>query len=353
MKKYLIVFLLLLIPINTKALSASSVTLMDMDNNRVLYSYNQNDVRLIASISKIMTSIVTLNNSNISDIITVDESVLKSYGSGIYIEVGEKISLENLLYGLMLRSGNDAAIQIANYVGNSMEGFVNLMNETARNIGMKNTKFLNSSGLEESNGEGNMSTSYDMALLMSYAMKNEKFREIVSTKEKTVKTNYKTYIWYNKNKLLKNYKYCTGGKTGFTEKARRTLVTTASKNNMNFVIVTLNDPNDFNDHLNLYEEYFKKYKSYKILDKNKEKFENKNYYIKNDKYITLTKEEYKKLNKEIILYEDNVSDIVGYILIKIDDEVLAKEYIYLKKDKVENKKELSFIDKVKEFLHIK
>ena len=353
MKKYLIVFLLLLIPINTKALSASSVTLMDMDNNRVLYSYNQNDVRLIASISKIMSSIVTLNNSNINDIITVDESVLKSYGSGIYVEVGEKISLENLLYGLMLRSGNDAAIQIANYVGNSMEGFVNLMNETAKNIGMKNTKFLNSSGLEESNGEGNMSTSYDMALLMSYAMKNEKFREIVSTKEKTVKTNYKTYIWYNKNKLLKNYKYCTGGKTGFTEKARRTLVTTASKNNMNFVIVTLNDPNDFNDHLNLYEEYFKKYKSYKILDKNKEKFENKNYYIKNDKYITLTKEEYKKLNKEIILYEDNVSDIVGYILIKIDDEVLAKEYIYLKKDKVENKKELSFIDKVKEFLHIK
>ena len=351
MKKYFIIFLILFFPFKVNALSASSVTLMDMDNNRVLYSYNQNEKRLIASITKIMTSIVVLNNSDISDIVKIDESVLKSFGSGIYVEVGEEISLENLLYGLMLRSGNDAAIQIANYVGGSMEGFSQLMNETANTIGMKNTNFINSSGLEESDGSGNMSTSYDMALLMSYAMKNETFRNIVSTKEKTVKTNYKTYVWYNKNKLLKNYKYCTGGKTGFTEKARRTLVTTASKDNMNFVVVTLNDPNDFSDHQNLYEEYFKKYKNYKILDKNNEKFDNKNYYIKNDRYITLTNDEYKKINKEIILYDENVSDIVGYVLVKLNNDVLLKEYIYEKVSINEENKDISFFDKLKKILH--
>lgn len=296
-----------------------------------------------------MTALVTLNNSDIKKMITIDDSVLKSFGSGIYVEVGEEISLENLLYGLMLRSGNDAAIQIANSVGGSMDGFVKLMNETAESIGMKKTKFINSSGLEESNGEGNMSTSYDMALLMSEAMKNEDFRKIVSTKEKLVKTNYKTYLWYNKNKLLKTYEYCTGGKTGFTEKARRTLVTTASKDNMNLVVVTLNDGNDFNDHKSLYDEYFKKYKSFKVLSKD-EKFGNKNYYIKNDKYITLSNDEYKKIKKEVILYKDNVSDIVGYINIKLNDDILLKEYIYEKKEeKKVNKKKLSFFEKLINF----
>ena len=354
MKKLVLIFIIFLFPIRVYSLSASSVTVMDMDTKRVLYGYNQNEVRLIASISKIMTSLVTLNNSNIKDIVKIDESVLKSYGSGIYVEVGEEMSLENLLYGLMLRSGNDAAIQIANYVGGSMEGFVELMNETAKSIGMKKTTFINSSGLENEKGIGNMSTSYDMAILMSEAMKNDKFKEIVSTKNKVVKTNYKTYLWYNKNKLLKNYEYCTGGKTGFTEKARRTLVTTATKDNMNLVVVTLNDPNDFKDHEDLYNKYFKDYKSYKVLDKKKENFDNKNYYIKSDKYLTLTSGEYKKINKEVVLYKGNVSDIVGYVMIKLNDSVLVKEYIYEKDNVIENdkKEKLSFFDKVKNFFGI-
>ena len=350
MKKLSIIIILffVVIPIRINALTASSITVMDMDTKRVLYSYNQNERRLIASITKIMTSLVTLNNSNIKDIVTMDETILKSYGSGIYVEVGEKMSLENLLYGLMLRSGNDAAIQIANYVGGSMQGFVSMMNETASNIGMKNTVFLNSSGLEENNGEGNMSTSYDMALLMSEAMKNEDFRTIVGTKEKIVKTNYKTYQWFNKNKLLNNYDYCTGGKTGFTEKARRTLVTTASKDNMNFVIVTLNDPNDFQDHECFYNEYFDKYKNYEILS-TKDNFDNKNYYIKNNIYLTLTSDEYKRIKKEVNFYDDNVSDIVGYVKVSLDDIELKREYIYEKyEQKVVNKKD-TFFNKIINF----
>lgn len=343
MKKYIILLIIILFPLRV---NATSTTLMDMDTNRVLYNSNGNDVRLIASISKIMTAIVTINNYDIGNVIKIDESVLKSYGSGIYVEVGEEISVENLLYGLMLRSGNDAAIQIANTVGGSMENFVKMMNDTAKSIGMKNTNFINSSGLENDKGEGNTSTSYDMALLMSYAMKNEVFKKIVSTQKKVVKTNYKTYVWYNKNKLLKNYKFCTGGKTGFTEKARRTLVTTASKDNMNFVVVTLNDPNDFSDHLNLYEEYFKKYKSYKVLD-SKDKFSNEKYYIKNDKYVALTQDEFKSIKKEVVYYDNNVSDIVGFINIKLNDKLLAKEYIYEKKETVKKKKRINFIEKIK------
>ena len=343
MKKYIILLIIILFPLRV---NATSTTLMDMDTNRVLYNSNGNDVRLIASISKIMTAIVTINNYDISNVIKIDESVLKSYGSGIYVEVGEEISVENLLYGLMLRSGNDAAIQIANTVGGSMENFVKMMNDTAKSIGMKNTNFINSSGLENDKGEGNTSTSYDMALLMSYAMKNEVFKKIVSTQKKVVKTNYKTYVWYNKNKLLKNYKFCTGGKTGFTEKARRTLVTTANKDNMNFVVVTLNDPNDFSDHLNLYEEYFKKYKSYKVLD-SKDKFSNEKYYIKNDKYVALTQDEFKSIKKEVVYYDNNVSDIVGFVNIKLNDKLLAKEYIYEKKETVKKKKKMSFIEKIK------
>lgn len=351
MKKILILLLLFLIPIKVKGLSASSITVMDMDTKRVIYSYNQNEPRLIASITKIMTSLVAINNSNIKDIVTMNESILKSYGSGIYVEVGEEMSLEDLLYGLMLRSGNDAAIAIADYVGGSMEGFVELMNENAKNIGMKKTTFINSSGLENDEGIGNMSTSYDMALLMSEAMKNDTFKEIVSTEKKIVKTNYKTYVWYNKNKLLKNYEYCTGGKTGFTEKARRTLVTTASKDNMNFVVVTLNDPNDFSDHEELYEKYFNEYKSYKILDKNNEEFNNKNYYLKSTKYLTLTNKEYKNIKKEITYYEDNVSDIVGYITVKLNDDVLLKEYIYEKNNiKEENNDKKNFFEKLKELI---
>ena len=295
-----------------------------------------------------MTSLVTLNNSNINDLVTMDESILKSFGSGIYVEVGEEMYLEDLLYGLMLRSGNDAAIAIANYVGGSMDGFVELMNQNAKNIGMKKTKFINSSGLENDKGEGNMSTSYDMALLMSEAMKNETFKKIVSTKKRVVKTNYKTYLWYNKNKLLNNYEYCTGGKTGFTEKARRTLVTTATKDNMNLVVVTLNDPNDFSDHKELYNKYFNMYKSYKVIDKKNEELESNNYYIKNDRFLTLLNDEYKKIKKEIIYYNSNVSDIVGYISITLNDEVLIKEYIY--KKNIENKvNKKSFFEKLFEF----
>ena len=185
MKKLLI--LLLLIPINVRAYSSSatSTVLMDMDSLNVIYSDNMNDVRSVASISKIMTAIVAIENKDVNDVVTIGEEITKAYGSGVYIKQGEEITLESLLYGLMLRSGNDAALAIANYVGGDVDNFVTMMNKKAVEIGMKNSKFNNPHGLDE-NG-GNLSTAYDMALLTSYAMKNETYRKIERTKNYTLR----------------------------------------------------------------------------------------------------------------------------------------------------------------------
>lgn len=265
MKKYLLIFMILvLIPMmNVKAIStsATSAILMDQDSGRILYSENIHEVRSIASISKIMTGILAVESGKLDETVTVGDEILKAYGSGIYIKQGEKISLRDLVYGLMLRSGNDAALAIADYVGGSVDKFVALMNEKAKEIGMKNTTFHNPSGLDEEEEVGNYSTAYDMAILMSYAMKNEDFKKIVGTKKYTLKTNKNHYIWYNKNKLLQTYQYATGGKTGFTKKARRTLVSTATKGNVNLIAVTLNDGNDFQDHENLHEYGFDNFQS--------------------------------------------------------------------------------------------
>lgn len=340
MKKIILVFIMLIFSSNVYA----SHIVMDMDTGRILEGNNQFDERLIASTTKIMTSIVVLNNvDNLKEKVTVGESVLKSHGSNIYIEIGEIITIEDLLYGLMLRSGNDTAIILAEHVGGSIEGFTQLMNETAASLGMNNTYFINPSGLEDNFGNGNTSTCYDLGLLMSYAMKNDKFKEIVSTKNKTIKTNTKTYSWTNKNKLLFNYKYTTGGKTGYTKKAKRTLVTSATKDNENITVVTLNESDDFNLHESLYEKTFNKYKKYKILDSSSF-LKDKKQYIKKDIYMLLTEEEYKNIKIDVNYINDSLKRI-GYVTISLDDEIYIKEDIY----NIEEK-ELSLIDKIKIFL---
>lgn len=334
----------MLLPVKVSAISASSYIVMDTDNNRVLEGSNINKESLIASITKIMTAMVVINNGALDKTITIGDEVLKSFGSGIYVSVGEKIKKEELLYGLMLRSGNDAAYALAFNTGGSMEGFASMMNDLALSIGMKNTKFVNSSGLEDSYGE-NYSTVYDMALLSSYAIKNEKYRKIVGTMDITVKTDLKTYIWHNKNKLLSSYKYCIGGKTGFTEKARRTLVTNASKNNVNLTVVTFNDGNDFNDHRDLYEKYFKILKPYHILFKGPIETKYDNTYIEKDFLMSLTSDESNRVDISINYYDENVTNVVGEVVVKLDGKVYFEEDI-IRKDNLKEEK-LSWWDNFK------
>ena len=253
MKKILLTILICLSfisKVNASTSSAYEYVLMDQATGRVLSSKNANSPRLIASITKIMTCLLAIESNKLNEVITVDESIKKAYGSGIYIEVGEEMTLRDMLYGLMLRSGNDAAVMIASYLAGTEEDFAVLMNNKAKEIGMKNTIFTNSSGLDNET-TGNYSTAYDMALLTRYAMQYDEYQKIVGTKKHIVKTNYKTYSWTNKNKLLK-YNFITGGKTGYTEKAKRTLVSTATINNMELIVVTIKDSDDWNTHLDLY-----------------------------------------------------------------------------------------------------
>lgn len=355
MKKVLLFSLLFFLGINITYASTStaySYILMDQDTGRIIESKNKDTPMLIASITKIMTCILAIENDNLEEFVKVDDSVLKSYGSGIYISVGEEIKLIDLLYGLMLRSGNDAAIMISTYISGNEEEFVKLMNKKAKEIGMKNTIFYNSSGLDNTT-RGNLSTTYDMALLTKYAMQNEIYREIVKTKKHIVKTNLKTYIWHNKNKLL-SYDYVTGGKTGYTEKAKRTLVSTASKNNINLIIVTIKDSDDWNTHKSLYEKTFDNYINYKILNKNNFKIEKDSYYdslyIKEDIYITLKKEETRNLISHIKLEKKKdykTDEQVGINYIYLDDTLINKVPIYAKKT---IKKETTIFDKIRMWL---
>ena len=345
MKKFFLVFLCLF-PLKVKAISASSYIVMDQNTHQVLQGSNIHEKRLIASTTKIMTALIAINYGDLEKEVTVDESVLKAYGSAIYIEVGEKIKLRDLVYGLMLRSGNDAAIIIANAVTGNMDSFVFLMNNIAADIGMKDTVFYNNHGLEENDGSGNTSTAYDMALLMSYAMNNKTFREITGTKKHIVKTNYKTYSWTNKNKLIHSYDFITGGKTGYTEKARRTLVTTASKDNMDLVVVTLNDGNDFNDHLSLYNDVFNNYYSLLVLDKNnfyidQKHYKNAYFKIRNDYSLTLLKNNDQKVKVKYNLIKDkSILDggYVGTADVYLNNKLVHQEDIFLYYNKEVKKK---------------
>lgn len=329
MRKIILVILLTLIPQKVLSFntSADCGILMDMESKRIIYGNDIHKQRSVASISKIMTAVLAIESNKMNDIVTVGDEIEKSYGSGVYIQQGEKISLRDLVYGLMLRSGNDASYVISKYVGG--DNFVEMMNEKAKEIGMHNTIFNNPNGLEE-NG-GNYSTVYDMALLTSYAMELDEYKKIVSTKIHRVTTNKNTYLWTNKNKLLFMYDYTTGGKTGYTDKAKRTLVSTASYNNLNLVAVTLNDGNDFDDHLNLYKLAFDSYRKIEILKKGILNIYDEvyygNYYLminENFSYPITTGEE---ISIKFELNDTPSSGIVGSAKVLINDEVIHTQDI--------------------------
>jgi len=299
-----------------------------------------------------MTALVVLNYGNIKDEVTVGDEVLEAYGSSIYIKPGEKLTVEDLLYGLMLRSGNDASLVLAKHIAGSTEGFVKLMNDTALGIGMHDTVFRNPHGLDEENE--NKSTTSDMCLLMIEAMKNKEFRRITSTKKYNVKTNFGAYEWINKNRLISDYKYATGGKIGYTTRARHTFVSSATKDNKNLVIATFVDRNKFDTHKALYEKYFDMYKNYELINKDNPKIDYKRgykVYTTSSFSMLLTKEEKKKVKREVELYDINEyyqgSRVIGTISVKLDGKEIKKMNIYAKAPKIEEKK--SIIDKIKEF----
>ena len=225
---------------------------MDVDSGRVLYEHNADKKMLIASTTKILTALVAIREGDLDDVVKVSREAAMTEGSSMYLKEGEELTLETLLYGLLLCSGNDAAVAIADHVGGSQEGFVRMMNETAQELGMENSSFANPNGLDH---EDHYSTARDMARLACAAVNNETLVRIASTKTVTIGGRTMT----NHNKLLSMKDGCIGLKTGYTRAAGRTLVSCAQRNGQRLVAVTLQDGNDWADHQSLYDYGFSAY----------------------------------------------------------------------------------------------
>jgi D-alanyl-D-alanine carboxypeptidase (penicillin-binding protein 5/6) len=245
---------------------AQASALIDVESGRILMQHHGDEKMLIASLTKVMTAIVAIEYGDLSDQVIVGKNAYAKEGSSIYLHLGEKMNLEHMLYGLMLRSGNDAATAIAEHVGGSLEGFAYLMNEKARSIGMTNSNFVNPHGL---NAKDHYSTANDMALLTAYALRHPTFKEIVKTKVKKVPNPHEKwdYTWYNKNKMLSMYENGDGVKTGYTKLAGRCLISSATKDGQQLAVVTLNDPNDWADHTRWLNFGFENYALHTIVDK--------------------------------------------------------------------------------------
>jgi D-alanyl-D-alanine carboxypeptidase (penicillin-binding protein 5/6) len=248
--------------------SARAAVIMDVNSGRILYSKNMDEKLAMASTTKIMTTLVAIESGRLDDMLTVSRKASLTEGSSIYLKEGEKHKVSDLLYAIMLRSGNDAAVAVAEHIGGSIDGFAVLMNKKAREIGAKNTKFANPHGLD---AEGHFTTAGDLALITAYALKNQMFSDIVSCKKKTINgpTNENwDRVMINKNKMLWQFDGGDGVKTGFTKKAGRCLVSSATRNGMRLVCVVLNCGPMWNDSSVLLEYGFKNYSNKKVVDKN-------------------------------------------------------------------------------------
>ena len=250
----------LFFPMKAEAISAENAILLDAQTGRVLYEKSADERALIASTTKIMTALVVCEQCNVLDRMRIPREAVGIEGSSMYLQEGEVLTIQELLYGLMLHSGNDAAVALAIYCGGTVEGFAALMNDKAHRLGMNSTHFENPNGLDS---PGHYSTARDMAILAAYAMENPIFAQTVSTKTVTIGNR----SLRNHNKLLWRVDGADGVKTGFTKAAGRILVSSATRGGRRLVAVTMNDPNDWQDHERLLNDGFSQYSVQHIVSK--------------------------------------------------------------------------------------
>lgn len=248
----------LLLPCQAKAISAQKAILMDAETGRVIYEKDADSRSLIASTTKIMTALVICEQCNVLDRVRIPKAAVGIEGSSMYLKEGEVLTIQELLYGLMLHSGNDAAVALAIYCGGTVEGFVQLMNDKAYRLGLTGTNFENPNGLDS---PGHYSTARDLAVLTAYAMQNPIFAQTVATK--TVRVGERSL--HNHNKLLWRVDGADGVKTGFTKAAGRILVSSAQRDGRRLICVTINDGNDWADHQLLLEDGFSRFEKKSIV----------------------------------------------------------------------------------------
>ena len=246
------------------SVSAKSAVLLASDG-RIIYEKNPYQRMPMASTTKIMTCIVSLENASLTDTVKITRESVGVEGSSVYLQEGETLTVEELLCALMLSSANDAAVSLAIYIGKSEEKFVSLMNRKAQEIGLLDTHFENPHGLDH---EDHYTTAYDLARLMAYALKNESFCRISSTVKAEIRGvgGVSRYL-VNHNRLLRSYEGMLGGKTGYTKKSGRCLVTAARRDGLTLIAVTLSDPDDWNDHKTMLDYGFSYYENVILCEK--------------------------------------------------------------------------------------
>lgn len=237
------------------SVSAASAVLIEADTGRVLYEKNAHERRSMASTTKIMTAMLVLESEELERVVDITQEMVQVEGSSMGLLAGDQVTLETLAYGILLESGNDAANAAAITLGGTVEGFVEMMNQRAAALGLEDTHFVTPSGLD---AEEHYTTAYDLALLGAAAMRLPQFAEIVSQSSAKVEfVNPPTVrTLYNHNRLLKEMEGCDGVKTGFTKKSGRCLVTSCQRNGVHLIAVTLNAPDDWDDHKALMEYGF-------------------------------------------------------------------------------------------------
>jgi D-alanyl-D-alanine carboxypeptidase (penicillin-binding protein 5/6) len=242
------------------------MVVMDVDSGRVLLSQNKNEQLAMASTTKIMTAIVAIEESkNLDELVKINDKAVGIEGTSIYLQKGETMSLRELLYGLMLASGNDASLAIAYHIGEgNLETFIEKMNQKAKEIGADNTQFVNPHGLD---AKGHYTSAYDLALITAYAHKNDDYRQIAGTKRMQITSTPDGHNRFllNKQRLLKSYEWAVGGKTGFTDNAGRCSVAVSEKDGLRLVTVVLNAPNMFEDSIRAFDVAYNTYKKTELL----------------------------------------------------------------------------------------
>lgn len=321
-------------------ISAEAAVLIDADSGNVLYSKNADRRMPMASTTKIMTALVALDRGELDETVEVPDGAVGIEGSSIYLVAGEKLTLRQLLYAMMLESANDAATAIAIEIGGSVDAFADMMNEKASSLGLRDTHFTNPHGLDDPN---HYTTAHELAIIAACAMNDKVFREIVSTHKMTIPqdSGEGARLLVNHNKMLNLYDGAIGIKTGYTKKSGRCLVSAAERDGVRLISVTLNAPDDWQDHTNMLDLGFDCYESVTLCDEGEFRYvqhvisgESDNCVLTNTEEIKATLPHIRgEIECTVELFKFSYApitkgDVMGYLVYTLDDREIARGQIY-------------------------
>ena len=338
--------------------SARSAVLYQPQTKRFLFKKNADIPLPMASTTKIMTALLAIENSSGDELVTVPKEAEGTEGSSAYLRAGDILTMEELLYALLLRSANDAAVAIACHIAGDTDSFADLMNERAESLGLQNTSFKNPHGLD---AEGHYTTAHDLALIAAECLNNEEFKKISSTYKKSFYTDDKTRLYVNHNKLLKSYEGAIGMKTGYTKKSGRCLVGAAERDGLTFITVTLDAPSDWQDHKRLFDLGFASLERIELAGAFDYEFtlplsggENEAVTARNlsGAYVITEKREH-EIGERVILTPDLKApiyegDVLGEVVFTLDGEVCERVKLFAA-ETIETKKK-GLLEKIREAL---